>query len=297
MGLTRLSADVAARLHQRARAWQWDVPVEVFAEALERSLAKAGPEDPETIEPWLENLRLDDLALACACDRGHERAWEHFVREYTPVLRRAATAIAGDSGPDLADGLHAELFGVRAQGAERRSLFRYFHGRSSLATWLRAVLAQRHVDMVRSARRLDPLPDDEDGTAALVAPAPSSAPGDRDLAARVRAALSDAIAALAPRDRLRLDWYYAEDMTLAHIGRALGEHEATVSRHLARTRKALRADVEQRLADSGLPPAAVADAFDAVVREAGDADLDRLLATAADRKNPAAPRSTGEEHA
>ena len=29
---------------------------------------------------------------------------------------------------------------------ERRSLFRYFQGRSSLATWLRAVLAQRYVD-------------------------------------------------------------------------------------------------------------------------------------------------------
>ena len=29
---------------------------------------------------------------------------------------------------------------------ERQSLFRYFQGRSSLATWLRAVLAQRYVD-------------------------------------------------------------------------------------------------------------------------------------------------------
>ena len=36
------------------------------------------------------------------------------------------------------------------RAGERQSLFRYFHGRSSLTTWLRAVLAQRHVDRLRS---------------------------------------------------------------------------------------------------------------------------------------------------
>jgi len=36
---------------------------------------------------------LEDLALACACASGHEGAWEHFVREYRPLLYRAADAI------------------------------------------------------------------------------------------------------------------------------------------------------------------------------------------------------------
>ena len=44
----------------------------------------------------------------------------------------------------------------------RQSLFRYFHGRSKLSTWLRAVLAQRHIDRLRAGRKLDPLPDDQD---------------------------------------------------------------------------------------------------------------------------------------
>jgi DNA-directed RNA polymerase specialized sigma24 family protein len=34
-----------------------------------------------------------------------------------------------------------------------KSLFRYFQGRSSLATWLRAVLSQRYVDRIRANRR------------------------------------------------------------------------------------------------------------------------------------------------
>ena len=52
---------------------------------------------------------------------------------------------------------------------------------------------------------------------------------------------------LSDRDRLRLAWYYQQGMTLAQIGRLCHEHEATVSRHLSRTRKALRVDVEAQL--------------------------------------------------
>ena len=43
---------------------------------------------------------------------------------------------------------------------ERQSLLRYFHGRSSLGTWLRALLAQRQVDRIRQTLRLDSLPAD-----------------------------------------------------------------------------------------------------------------------------------------
>ena len=84
------------------------------------------------------------------------------MREHRPGLYRAADAIApGGNGRELADSLYADLFGLQSQGGERRSLFRYFHGRSSLATWLRAVLAQRHVDGIRTGRRFEPLAETE----------------------------------------------------------------------------------------------------------------------------------------
>ncbi len=80
------------------------------------------------------------------------------MREYRPVLYRSADAIdPGGGARELADSIYADLFGLQERDGERRSLFRYFHGRSSLATWLRAVLAQRLVDRVRSTRRLTPL--------------------------------------------------------------------------------------------------------------------------------------------
>jgi hypothetical protein len=76
---------------------------------------------------------------------------------------------------------------------------------------------------------------------------------------------------------------------LNQIGRALGEHEATVSRHLARTRLAIRQDVERQLAeDAGFDPPTIAQCFEAVVEDAGMLDLQEWLG---DRKNAVAGRS------
>jgi IS30 family transposase len=41
--------------------------------------------------------------------------------------------------------------------------------------------------------------------------------------------------------------YYADELTLAEIGRMVREHESTISRQLERTRRALRESVTQAL--------------------------------------------------
>jgi RNA polymerase sigma-70 factor (ECF subfamily) len=274
------------RLHRRANAARWSVTVEAFTAALERSAAKIAATNPQALEAALEALHLEDLALACACERGDEAAWEHFVREHRPGLHRAAAAIAGESGRELADSLYAELFGLRERDGERQSLFRYFHGRSSLGTWLRSVLAQRHVDAIRSTRRLDPLPDEDDASSLVAQPAGRAAETDRQ-AALVRGALGAALSRLAARDRLRLAWYYQHRMTLAQIGRLCQEHEATVSRHLTRTRKALRAAVEGQLERAGLDARTIDECFAAAAADPGDVDLRDLLPEAE------MPRKTG----
>ena len=91
----------------------------------------------------------------------------------------------------MADALYADLYGLQERDGERRSLFRYFHGRSSLATWLRAVLAQRVVDAVRVERRLDPLPDEDGPMTAVTAPAPD--PDRARYLAWIRRALKAAV--------------------------------------------------------------------------------------------------------
>ena len=284
----QLEAAAAERLHRAAGAARWGVTREMFARSIERGVQHAfggTPPDTGQLERHLATLRLDDLALACGCAHGHDGAWEHFIREYRPVLYRAAAALDPSGGArDLADALYAELFGLNERDGRRRSHFEYFHGRSSLATWLRAVLAQRSVDRARAARRLAPLPEEDTGLAPPAATPPRSADHGR-FVALLRTALAAAVGQLAPRDRLRLACYYAQELTLAQIGRTLDEHEATVSRQLAKARKTVRAGVEQQLRAAGLNDAAIAECFAAVAADPGPLDLTDLLEPAGSKKH------------
>jgi RNA polymerase sigma-70 factor (ECF subfamily) len=292
----RIGRELAARLYDRARASQWGVSESSFEACLERSAAKAlagEVPDASRLERYLSSLHLEDLALACACADGHDAAWDHFVMAYRPTLYRAADAIdPGGGARELADSIYADLFGLQEHQGERRSLFRYYHGRSSLATWLRAVLAQRQVDRVRAGRRLAPLEDEETMTAAVVRPAPSD-PDARRFLVLIKQALLVSLANLSDRDRLRLGCYYREDLTLAQTGKLLGEHEATVSRQLARTRKALRAEVERYLTEQhGLSESQISECFASTIEDPGSIDLGKMLRSAEVRKDSEPERST-----
>jgi RNA polymerase sigma factor (sigma-70 family) len=280
----RLPAAVIDRLYREARADRWAVPVETFAAALERSAARAFDAEPDArgLERYVASLHLEDLALACACAEGHDTAWEYFVNEYRLALYRAADAIDPTGGArEQADSLYGELFGLREHGGARRSHFDYFHGRSSLATWLRAVLSQRYVDRLRSVGRFDPLPEDETPGAlpSRAEPENTELTGHLDLMRRV---FSEIVSGLPPRDRLRLSCYYARNLTLAETGRALREHEATVSRNLARARTEIRTRVERYLRDhEGMSEAAIAECFATVTDDVGSLDVADLLGTPA----------------
>jgi RNA polymerase sigma factor (sigma-70 family) len=292
----RLSADVVARLHRQANASRWGLAQAAFGAALERSAAKAfagDAADSRALDRYLSGLHLEDLALANACAEGVDAAWEHFVLEFRPALYRAAGALdPTGAAREYADSLYADLFGLQERDGERRSLFRYFHGRSSLATWLRAVLAQRHIDGIRSQRRLAPLENDN----GVIVAVERSSPPDPDAGrfrALIKIALLHCLAALADRDRLRLACYYREDLTLAQTGRLLGEHEATVSRQLARTRKLVRAEVEKYLRrEHQLGDAEIAQCFECTINDPGPLDLGELLGSAAVRKDSEPERST-----
>jgi RNA polymerase sigma factor (sigma-70 family) len=273
------NAHLIGCLHAEAKCARWDLARNRFAEALRRSAEKryrgVRPSAAE-VEIYLKSLHLEDLALACACGQGSEAAWEFFVAQFRQELRTAARAIlrisgAGDDAraAELADSLYAELYGVSPTGSGRRkSLFEYFHGRSKLSTWLRAVLAQRHIDLLRTGWRTVSLETEEDeAPREITAGSPSdfkvnkwsahsltrrtdSQPADPDrerYLTRFDNVLSAAIAGLAPRERMLLACYYVDQLTLAEIGRTLREHESTVSRQLERTRRELREAVTQTL--------------------------------------------------
>jgi RNA polymerase sigma factor (sigma-70 family) len=284
-GILADSAALVEQLYVLAHASQWELPQEHFKLALERSAQKTfadGTPASEKLEEYLRALHLGDLALACACMTAREAAWEHFVSTYRGYLRSASAAILRSSpgsanACELADSLFAELYGLADGQRGERSLFRYFHGRSSLKTWLRAVLAQRHVDTIRASRRFDTLEDgDAQPNTRAIPPEPQPLPLDphRERYVRLFAhALHAALEDLDPRDHQRLSLYYSEEQTLAAIGKRLGEHESSVSRNLDRVRRELRSAVEQTLrtgraamngfaAEAGLSDAEIALCFE-----------------------------------
>ena len=226
-----------------------------------------------------------DLELARACERGDEAAWDRFVLEYRPILYRSADAIDPSGGArEIADSLYAELYGLKEKEGERQSLFSYYQGRSSLATWLRAILAQRFVDRIRATKRLSELPDDDvvqdEGSTRPFSTAVQHEPDSSRLAAAMQAALRETLAALEARDRLRLGCYYAQEMTLVQIGKLTKESEATVSRQLARTRKSIKEEVEKRLRDRHtFSDREIAESFAAIVADSGELDLTAVLGT------------------
>jgi RNA polymerase sigma-70 factor (ECF subfamily) len=248
-------------LYVRSQAARWNVSYDEFAEALYRSASHhfgSGQPATDKVETYFRALHLEDLAFACALRRGFEAAWEQFVAEYRPVLHAAARAIVGAAGEararELADSLYAELYGLDRSGAARKhSLLEYFHGRSKLATWLRTVLAQRHVDAFRASLRTESLDDENAPHRAAGLQSANAAfekidPDRARLLPRLFEAISEALAALPAPDRLLLSLYYVQELTLAQIARLRAVHEATVSRRLRNIRVELRGTVEAALA-------------------------------------------------
>ena len=247
------------KLYAQSQAARWGLERERFSAALEGSAGKTfstAPCSAQKVERYLNALHLEDLALAAACSAGCESAWEHFFAAYRPYLRSAAAAILRcpanlPEACDLADSLFTDLYGLSDSLSQNRSLFRYFHGRSSLKTWLRAVLAQRHIDSVRASRRFEELPEDESPEPMRKFPlgqqAPAADPQRELYISLFSRALQAALDRLPPPEKDRLRLYYAEEKTLAEIGRLFGEHESSVSRHLDGVRRDLRQAVEEIL--------------------------------------------------
>lgn len=300
-------------LEKAAAPAEWNLSLDQFREAVDRSVAHrfgalpGSSPDRAAIEKYIESLHHADLSLACACGAGNSAAWDFFVERYRPELYRAARAIAGDSGArELADSLYAELYGLRESGGRRKSLFEYFHGRSKLGTWLRAILAQRHVDEIRPGRRTESLDGDDDResiaseSVARAGQIPVPDAEREKFLAMLQTVLVAELATLEARARLRLAYYYVDGLTLAEIGKLLGEHEATASRSLERTRRQLRADVENVLREHRkLSEAQIQLCFE-YAREQWPFDLTGALSRGTQRPEPArfpivgVPREGGE---
>lgn len=216
-------------------------------------------------QQFRDRLHWDDLLLARACARGDAAAWEEFCHKYQPGLRSSARAMTRDAvrGEELADGLIGDLFGLRLRDGERCSKLKSYMGLGSLEGWLRALLAQAHVDEWRQRRRWTGLDESEPLQTLVTFPHPAPAsfePGAEESSAAIglrqqlEGAIESVLRSLDAAGRLLLNLYFLDGQTLAQIAGLLGVHESTVSRRLERQIGRLRKQLRRELARQGLRP-------------------------------------------
>jgi RNA polymerase sigma-70 factor len=245
--------DTIDRLYSISNASAWKVSRSSFATALWKSFERRFGADTITLTGaealrFLDSLHAADLALAIGCRDGDAGAWRHLVATYRAPLDAFARTVLGNSSraSEIADSLWADLYGLRASNGDRRSPLDQYGGRSSLMSWMRVVVARLEADQWRATRRMEPLDDQRERNSSLTVngtPDPDRARLLTALEQSLRAALNE----LSPDDRLRLSYYYVQDLTLAQTAALIGEHESSASRNLARARTAIRECVTRTL--------------------------------------------------
>jgi RNA polymerase sigma-70 factor (ECF subfamily) len=235
--LSRMLEEILARARERFPGLELDG--ESFCRHLGRAAAASGEAD------WPpDRLQTDELYLALGCARGKDGAAETFLAEYVSTVDGAL----GQLGlvPDTVEEARASI--LEALFAEP-PLIESFAGRGPLRGWLRVVAARMARRHVGRAKREVPVP--EEMLDVMLAPVKSV-----ELSAlkkQLRLALKQVFAAALERleadERVLLQSYYIEGMTVDQLAAVYGINRGTVSRRLARTRERLFGDTRAALKD------------------------------------------------
>lgn len=233
--------------------------------AAEKYLLKDDPKaGTAAIDSFVSELRVDDICLILACERGDARAWDTLVQQFDQTVRSAArkTASNAEDADDLASSIWAELYGIRVDAAgERKSKLAYYSGRGSLGGWLRAIVAQLAIDAFRKTSRYVQVEEDRElevlasnadtsnGNLISRSDDPESSLVASDMRRSLSLAIKCGVSDLEPEDRLIIKLYYFDGLKLKQIADTFGYHEATASRRLSRIQGDLRKSVEKRLRD------------------------------------------------
>ncbi len=189
-------------------------------------------------ETQVARLALDDLYLATACVRNEERAWQELSARHFDFMREFARRfLPAAAARDLADEVIADLW--------ERGRMRQYEGRSSLRTWLATVVAHAALNSRKAKARFVPF---DAGEARARDPESardeSTAPADAQAAGLLREMLHSAVRDLSPEDRVLLQLYYEQGLTLDQLGVTLCASSAAISRRLKHAREEVRAAID-----------------------------------------------------
>lgn len=237
-----LDARLADILTEARRVWRGVV---IDDEIFWAFLARRMPPDRDLLEV-LDELKNEDLYLACACLEGDERAARAFEKAYFPVLDRALSGLCGRTGQadDVKQSVYQKVF-VGEEG--REPAIHKYDGLGDLRAWVRVTAVRMALNLKRDGKRERPLSPD------ILVTLPKSGPGpEEDYLKRVysdafKRAFGRALAALDHKQRNLLRYYYIDGLTVEQIGSIYRVHKATISRRLAEIRELLLTETRNSL--------------------------------------------------
>ncbi len=281
---------------------RYNVSDDEFVARLQASAARcvAAGDNAETAE-FLAQLKAADLCLAMACEKGYDAAWRDFETTHRSMMIAAARTLTKDQAEaeDLTQTVYGDLFGVRESGEQRASKLSHYSGRGSLGGWLRAVVYQTFIDRKRQTSRLEQIEDASEferlANRAEIKLTTGLARPDEALEAkddhRLRRAMEGAIAlafdSLEARERLLLNYYYFDELTLKEIGVVLNVHEATVSRWLSKAQATVRKKTEENLRQQGLRSVQISECLQMAARS--EMDVRQIISEAKGAASERAP--------
>ena len=234
-------AELQASLYARGRAAH---PKLAASEAAFGKLVARAAASPSYAGP--ESLAAADLYLACACAEGARGAAAAFERRFAKTIRRAASRVlpTRDEREEAEQLARREIL-VGREGAGPRIAEYLGHG--ALDAWISVAAIRVAISLGRS----------ESAERRLRARALAEATGvdaehllkNEEIRREIEPAVTAALARLPSRDRLILGLFLVSGMTLDAIGKSLGITHQAVSKHLAKSRDAILADIRGTVAE------------------------------------------------
>jgi RNA polymerase sigma-70 factor (ECF subfamily) len=229
-------------LNQARAAWPGvELPCEELASHLRRFLP-----DGVDAAAALQQMRTNDLYLACACARADAVAVAAFERHYLSVVDEAVSAMRHGSAA-LVNEVKQRLRVHLLLGDTGAPGILAFAGRGNLRHWLRVLAVREALGLLRARNRELPADDEMLERAVLPAASPELEYLKKYYRHELSVALADAVSTLSVRDRMLLRQAFVDGLTIDHLGKLYRVHRATAARWLARAQRSLRKEMEARL--------------------------------------------------
>lgn len=192
--------------------------------------------------------RTEEADLVGRCLAGRDEAWEELVREYAGGALAAVKVALRQRGhgPDAAleDEIVADCFEELAK--ENARVLGSFRGESALATFISVVASRRAFRVLRDRLRHGKAVGRKAEHDKVAPRAGEVDPAEQVETTERASIIVEAIAELAPADKLLLTLYYLDQRSYKEIAEATGLAATGVGTKIARARSRLRERLEKR---------------------------------------------------